>query len=81
MAENASDNSDHIIINGSIKHAHGSNYDDTEPPDKRKKVWSVHASEESKGAINNIRLCEELHFKEAMEKRDTKMELIKLSIG
>lgn len=78
MAENASDNSDHIIINGSIEHAHGSNY---EPSDKRRKVWSVHASVESKGAINNIRLCEELHFKEAMEKRDTKMELIKLSIG
>ena len=81
MAENGSYNGDHITIKGSIKHAHGSNRDDAEPPDKRRKGWCVRASVESAGAINTIRLCEEQHFKEAMLKRDTKMELIKLSIG
>ena len=81
MAENGSYNGDHTIIKGSIKHPHSNNQDDAEPPDKRRKGWSVRASVESTGAINTIRLCEEKHFKEAMLKRDTNMELIKLSIG
>lgn len=51
------------------------------PALKKTKLWSVPSSEESKGAINSIRQCEERHFKEPLEKRDESKELIKLSIG
>ena len=66
--------------NNSIKHPL-TNGTSVEPPAVRRKGWSVPASNESRGAVNTIRLCEEQHFKEAMNERDTSKELIKLSIG
>jgi hypothetical protein len=43
--------------------------------------WKVRASRESKDCINPVRSCEEIYFKEALEKRDKSKELIKVSIG
>lgn len=41
----------------------------------------MESSLEAKGAINNVRLSEEKHFKEVLKNRDQSKELIKLSIG
>ena len=43
--------------------------------------WKVRASRESHDCINPVRSCEEIYFKEALEKRDKSKELIKVSIG
>ena len=43
--------------------------------------WKVTASRESHDCINPVRSCEEIYFKEALEKRDKSKELIKVSIG
>jgi hypothetical protein len=43
--------------------------------------WRVRASRESKDCINPVRSCEEIYFREALEKRDKSKELIKVSIG
>ena len=61
------------------------------PPAKKLKVesanghngvsWSVIASRESHDCVNPVRSCEEIYFKEALEKRDKSKELIKVSIG
>lgn len=44
-------------------------------------VWIVKSSDEGKGAINHIGLCEEKHFVEALARRNPDLELIKLSVG
>ena len=44
-------------------------------------VWIVKSSDEGKGAINTIGLCEEKHFVEALVRRNPDLELIKLSVG
>ena len=54
---------------------------DDEPPAQRRKGWSIPASDESHGAVNTVRLCEERHFKEVVELRNKEKDLIKLSIG
>ena len=61
------------------------------PPPKKTKidgingegsVWkTVRASHESHDCVNPVRSCEEIYFKEALEKRDKSKELIKVSIG
>ena len=43
--------------------------------------WSVPASRESHDCINDIRMCEEVHFKDVLEQRNKDLDLIKLSIG
>ena len=43
--------------------------------------WKVKASRESHDCINPVRSCEEIYFKEALEKRDKTKDLIKVSIG
>ena len=43
--------------------------------------WKVRASRESHDCVNPVRSCEEIYFKEALEKRDKSKELIKVSIG
>ena len=43
--------------------------------------WKVKASRESHDCVNPVRSCEEIYFKEALEKRDKSKELIKVSIG
>ena len=43
--------------------------------------WKVRASCESHDCVNPVRSCEEIYFKEALEKRDKSKELIKVSIG
>ena len=44
-------------------------------------AWRVIASRESHECVNPVRSCEEIYFKEALEKRDKSKELIKVSIG
>ena len=61
------------------------------PPSKKARVeevinghgreWRVIASRESHDCVNPVRSCEEIYFKEALEKRDKSKELIKVSIG
>ena len=46
-----------------------------------KRSWKVKASRESHDCVNPVRSCEEIYFKEALEKRDKSKELIKVSIG
>ena len=74
--------------NGSIGHQNGSaSYQNgLHPPSKKAKVdgvrsWKVRASRESRDCVNPVRSCEEIYFKEALEKRDKSKELIKVSIG
>ncbi len=57
------------------------NHVDNDPMTKKSKGWTVPTSNESKGAVNSIRQCEERHFKDSLEKRDKTKDLIKLSIG
>ena len=66
------------VLNGS---GSTNNHHDEGPPLKRTRGWIVPTSNESKGAINSIRMCEERHFNDALEKRDKSRDLIKLSIG
>ena len=54
---------------------------DNSPQTKRTKGWTVPTSNESKGAVNSIRQCEEQHFRDSLEQRDKTKDLIKLSIG
>ena len=64
---------------------------DSNPPSKKPRLegtdgeaersWRVRASRESHDCINPVRSCEEIYFKEALEKRDKSKELIKVSIG
>ena len=59
------------------------------PPPKKPRVeqmnggqaWKIRASRESHDCVNPVRSCEEIYFKEALEKRDKSKELIKVSIG
>ena len=62
------------------------------PPSKKAKMegandleqlqaWRVRGSRESHDCVNPVRSCEEIYFKEALEKRDKSKELIKVSIG
>ena len=62
------------------------------PPSKKARVedlevnghsqpWRVKGSRESHDCVNPVRSCEEIYFKEALEKRDKSKELIKVSIG
>ena len=59
------------------------------PPSKKPRLeavdgersWKVRASRESHDCVNPVRSCEEIYFKEALEKRDKSKELIKVSIG
>ena len=58
------------------------------PPPKKQRVedvvgqaWRVRASRESRDCVNSLRHCEEIYFKEALEKRDKSKELIKVSLG
>ena len=70
----------------SSNHQNGS-----DPPSKKPRLdgadgetersWKVRASRESHDCINPVRSCEEIYFKEALEKRDKSKELIKVSIG
>ena len=72
------------------------NHQNGHPPSKKPKLegvdgasvagagetpWKVTASRESHDCINPVRSCEEIYFKEALEKRDKSKELIKVSIG
>ena len=43
--------------------------------------WMVKCSDEGKGAVNPIELCEEKHFVQALARRNPHLELIKLSLG
>ena len=76
-----------IVTMSSSNHQNGS-----DPPSKKPRLedadgetaersWTVRASRESHDCINPVRSCEEIYFKEALEKRDKSKELIKVSIG
>jgi hypothetical protein len=62
---------DDSVKNGVINGAVGEN----------ERSWRVRASRESHDCVNPVRSCEEIYFKEALEKRDKSKELIKVSIG
>ena len=49
--------------------------------ERSERPWMVRASRESHDCVNPVRSCEEIYFKEALEKRDKSKELIKVSIG
>lgn len=51
------------------------------PSSQSRKGWSVNASENSKRALNQVRLSEEKYFRQVLKDRDTSKDLIKLSIG
>ena len=65
------------------------NHQNGHPPSNKPKLgdidgaegWKVRASRESHDCVNPVRSCEEIYFKEALEKRDKSKELIKVSIG
>ena len=69
----------------------GDHQNGSSPPSKKPRLegadgeiersWKVRASRESHDCINPVRSCEEIYFKEALEKRDKSKELIKVSIG
>ena len=70
-----------VITMSSTNHQNG------HPPSKKPKLdgvegeWKVRATRESHDCVNPVRSCEEIYFKEALEKRDKSKELIKVSIG
>ena len=72
-----------------VKIMNSAGHQNRHPPSKKPRLeaidgersWKVRASRESHDCINPVRSCEEIYFKEALEKRDKSKELIKVSIG
>ena len=77
-----------LLLKLKMSSMNSASHQDGCPPSKKARLeganeegWKVKASRESHDCVNPVRSCEEIYFKEALEKRDKSKELIKVSIG